>query len=53
MTEEELLQHYRERAKALFADDDLNIDAEAVVSIAEGGAWVASWVWVPDDTEEE
>jgi len=43
--------NYVERARELYGDDDLTVDDDAVVSDADGGAWVAAWVWVPDDNE--
>jgi hypothetical protein len=33
----------------LFADGDIDIDANAIVSESTNGAWVAAWVWVPRD----
>jgi hypothetical protein len=35
----------RERHVAV-SDNELEIDAEPVVSISDDGAWVAAWVWV-------
>lgn len=40
---------YREEARATYADDEIQIDADARVSIADDGAWVAAWVWVRSD----
>jgi hypothetical protein len=39
----------REAARARWVNDDLQIDEDAVVSLAEEGAWVAAWVWVPEE----
>ncbi len=46
MTEEE----YRDEAYRVWASDgEIEIDADAVVSVSEdGGAYVAAWVWVYD-----
>lgn len=30
-----------------FSDGDINVDANAVVSQSDEGAYVAAWVWVP------
>lgn len=35
-----------QQARDLHAGDDLQIDDDATISEAEGGAWVAAWVWV-------
>jgi hypothetical protein len=32
--------------------DDLSIDEDPVVNKAKDGAWVAVWLWVPDDYVE-
>ncbi|MDR3772104.1 MAG: hypothetical protein P4L26_02085 [Terracidiphilus sp.] len=34
------------RQQYMTSTSDLEIDDEPQVSIAEGGAWVAAWVWV-------
>lgn len=34
------------RAKEQWASDDINIDPDAKVSVADDGAWVQAWVWV-------
>lgn len=39
----------RERARAIWARDDIQIDNNARISVAENGAWVAAWVWVADE----
>ena len=36
---------------ALRSNDDLEIDDEPSVSIADEGTWVMAWVWVPDADE--
>lgn len=36
------------RARGLYADDDCEIDDGARVSGADGGLWVAAWVWLPN-----
>jgi hypothetical protein len=33
--------------------DELEIDDDAEVSVAEGGYWVQAWVWVDNEGEEE
>ena len=47
---------YVARARELWQDDDIDIDADPVVSVVDdaenggvGGAWVAAWVWVADE----
>jgi hypothetical protein len=43
---------YMARATQLYAkpsDCDIEIDDEPKVSIGEGGAWVAAWVWVSQE----
>lgn len=44
------IRDYRRVAQFLYANQELEIDDTAVVSIGEGGAWVSSWTWI---TEEE
>ena len=34
------------RRARLLASDDLEIDDDPMVSIAEDGVWVSAWVWV-------
>ena len=29
-----------------FCNDELEVDEDPVVSLADGGAWVAAWLWV-------
>jgi hypothetical protein len=44
-------QHYRGAAKAQYAvssNDDIEVDDDAAVSVADDGAWVQAWVWVPN-----
>ncbi len=36
------------RRQCATSTSDLEIDDESQVSIAEGGAWVAAWVWVDE-----
>lgn len=41
---------YVEQARNQYVNDDVQIDATGVkVSRAEGGVWVAAWVWVSDE----
>lgn len=35
------------RARAIHASDDINIDHDAKVSEADEGSWVQGWLWVP------
>jgi len=56
--EQERAEHQAtiERARAMYAvpsDDDLEIDDEPLVSVAEKGTWVAAWVWVPRAEDED
>jgi len=48
---------YRELAMQQYADDDVMIEDDAVVSISDGaighGAWVQAWVWVQNPDNEE
>lgn len=44
------------RARATWHDEgtlEIDDDAEESVSVSDGGAWVAAWVWVPDEEPEE
>jgi len=46
--------HAEAIAKAMLeTDDDLVIDEHPIVSEAEEGVWVNSWLWVPADTPDE
>jgi len=40
-------------ARAIHANDDLEIDDDATVSEADNGYWVQAWVWVPQDDEDD
>ena len=40
------LNAYRDGVKV--RDGELEVDDDAIVSEAEGGAYVQAWVWVPD-----
>lgn len=48
-----------ERARALYASDDLEIDGTPALSRvdpelqADPGVWVAAWVWVADDEAQD
>lgn len=37
-----------DRARKLHCSDDINVDDDAVVSVADEGVWVQAWVWVPN-----
>jgi hypothetical protein len=49
MTDEERKSIYRATAQTKLANDDLEFDDNATVSLSDGGAWVQAWVWVYDD----
>lgn len=38
---------------ALPSDDDLEIDDEPALSIADNGVWVSAWVWVRTANDED
>lgn len=41
------------RARKLYQTDEIEIDDLNVkVSIAEGGTWIAAWVWLPNEETE-
>jgi hypothetical protein len=47
-------QAYRDAAKAAHGSEGLiEIDADAKISRGDGGAYVAAWIWVPSDDDEE
>lgn len=46
--EVEVENMFRDTAIDMYGSDDVNIDADAVVSIGEYGAFVQAWVWVRD-----
>lgn len=39
-------------ARDEYANDECEIDDGALVSHADDGYWVQSWVWVPTESEE-
>ena len=44
-----------DRARATWHEEgelEIDDDAEESVSVGDGGAWVAAWVWVPDEDTE-
>lgn len=43
VTDAELIK----RAQAMYASDDIEIDDDAKVSVADLGVFVQAWVWVP------
>lgn len=45
----------REVANQQYGTDDIEIDDEPATSPADGGTWVAAWVWIkePEDEEED
>jgi len=36
-------------ARAMYQENDIEIDDDAKISVAEGGAWVQAWVWIPEE----
>jgi hypothetical protein len=42
-------QRIVERARELFAADDIEIDADAATSWGDDGVWVQAWVLVPHE----
>lgn len=42
-----------EAARSNYADDDCEIDAKPLLSVADGGVWVSAWVWVRTDHDED
>jgi hypothetical protein len=42
-----------ERARALYADDDLAVDDDAALSDAETHVWVSAWVYVRLPEEDD
>lgn len=43
----------RAAARAAYATKNLQIDADAVISESNDGAWVQAWVWVPETTHPD
>ncbi len=41
---------YRQRAIELHGNDECEFDDNCAVSIGENGAFVAAWIWVPEDS---
>ena len=56
MTETERLACV-EKARELYVrtntNDDVQIDDDAKVSVADEGTWVQAWVWVPAKEEQD
>jgi len=46
-TEEQIIE--ARRCYCLSSDDNIEVDEEAAVSIADDGVWVAAWVWLPNE----
>lgn len=42
-----------EAARSNYATDDIEIDDDPLLSIADEGVWVSAWVWVPTESEPE
>jgi hypothetical protein len=43
---------WRDKARALYADDETNVDDDAAFSTNEEGRWVQAWVFVSNDAIE-
>ena len=44
---------YRQWAREDYGCDDIEIDDDARIAVANEGVWVAAWVWVPHGSTEE
>lgn len=42
-----------DRAHDVYGSDDVNVDAEPILSVSDEGVWVSAWVWVPDEDGKE
>lgn len=42
-----------EAARSEYANDDLEIDDQPILSIGDEGIWVNAWVWVPTKSDED
>lgn len=40
------LQLIVDQARDIYGTDDVEIDDQPVLSVADGGVWVSAWVWV-------
>jgi hypothetical protein len=45
--EQDALETFRIKANELYADDDTEIDDNAIVSESKSGAFIEAWLWVP------
>jgi hypothetical protein len=46
-------ERFRNRARELYHEEgQIEVDADACVSVADGGAYVAAWVWVPLEKQQ-
>jgi hypothetical protein len=41
------------RAREMYANDSLEVDQDAQVSVSSEGSWVQAWVWVPAEDGQE
>jgi hypothetical protein len=41
------------RGREMWADDELRVDDDAMVAVADDAVWVESWVRVPNDQDED
>lgn len=49
MNDPEIMARWASYRDAVATDDDLSVDADAVISEGnDGGAWVMSWTWITD-----
>ena len=53
--EVEALLSVVEQARSTYCTDEIEIDDQPVLSVADGGVWVSAWVWVetPDEGNDE
>jgi hypothetical protein len=52
-TQQLTLDAIRKKANELYADDEVEIDEDAIVSESQGGAFIEAWLWVPLEECEE
>ena len=42
-------EHHRKVAEELYGSDDIEVDADAVISETDDGVWVQGWLWVSNE----
>jgi hypothetical protein len=52
-TQQLKLEAIRKKANELYADDEIEIDEDAIVSESEDGAFIEAWLWVPLADDEK